>query len=211
MTLAQAGHRVALVDADLRRPRIHEVFGIPQAPGFTDLILGAEARGVVSHVDIDGGNELSVYPSGSLPSNPSELLSGRRTGALLGKMGDHYDYVIVDSAPILPVADSVALAGGVDGVLVVAQAGRASDSDVTDTIERLERVSAPILGLVLNRATTRTRGGYAYGGYRPPPRAKGQPPVPAASTNRSAPTVDTFAEGSPVLEEPEDVRASTDF
>ena len=124
VVLAQAGHRVALVDADLRRPRVHQVFGVPQTPGFTDLLLGAEAKTVVNHVDVDGGSRLSVYASGAVPSNPSELLSGRRTQKLLAEMGAHYDYVIVDSAPVLPVSDSVALSGAVDGVIVVAQAGR---------------------------------------------------------------------------------------
>lgn len=168
VVLAQAGHRVALVDADLRRPRVHEVFAIPQFPGFTDLLLGAEAKDVVNHVDIDEGIRLSVYASGSVPSNPSEMLSGRRIKQLLAEMGSHYDYVIVDSAPILPVSDSVALSGAVDGVFVVAQAGRATDSDVVETVGRLDRVSAPILGLVLNQASRNTKGGYAYGGYNAP-------------------------------------------
>jgi hypothetical protein len=111
-----------------------------------------------------------VYPSGAVPSNPSELLSGRRTSKLLAEMGDYYDVVIVDSAPVLPVSDSVALAGAVDGVIVVAHAGRVTGGNVTDTLERLQRVSAPVLGLVLNQATKSTIGGYAYGGYTPLPR-----------------------------------------
>jgi len=170
VVLAQAGHRVALVDADLRRPRVHEVFGIPQSPGFTDLLLGIEPRESVTHFDVDGGSRLSVYPSGVVPSNPSELLSGRRTKRLLSEMGKHYDFVIVDSAPILPVSDSVALAGAVDGVIVVAQAGRATDDNVVDTLERLDRVSAPILGLVLNQAAKSSIGSYTYGGYNATPR-----------------------------------------
>jgi Mrp family chromosome partitioning ATPase len=81
-------------------------------------------------------------------------------------MGAHYDYVIVDSAPILPVSDSVALSGAVDGVLVVAQAGRASDNQVGNTIERLQRVAAPLLGFVLNQASKAgNEGAYTYGGY----------------------------------------------
>lgn len=186
VVLAQAGHRVALVDADLRRPRIHEVFGVAQVPGFTDLLLGAEARNVVHHVEVDGGNRLSVYTSGGVPSNPSELLSGRRTRQLLEAMGAHYDYVIVDSAPILPVSDSVALAGAVDGVIVVAQAGRATDDQVVDTVERLVRVSAPILGMVLNQASKTNAGSYAYGGYASP---------------RRPPSDDTFETPRPVLDD----------
>ncbi len=179
VVLAQAGHRVALVDADLRRPRVHEVFGIPQTPGFTDLLLGMDAKHVVHHIDIDGVNRISVYTSGTIPSNPSEMLSGRRVQQLLNEMGGHYDYVIVDSAPVLPVSDSVALAGSVDGLLVVAQAGRVTQPNVIETLERLERIGAPILGLVLNQATKTSKGYYAYGGYgTPPPAATSMKPQP---------------------------------
>jgi len=165
VVLAQAGHRVALVDADLRRPRVHEVFSLPQSPGFTDLLLGEDANVVGHHLDIDGGNRLSVYTSGAVPSNPSEMLSSRRAHQLLNEMGGHYDYVIVDSAPVLPVSDSVALSGAVDGVIVVAHAGRVTNDNIVETIERLDRVSAPILGLVLNQASRSSNGTYAYGGY----------------------------------------------
>lgn len=175
VVLAQAGNRVALVDADLRRPCMHEVFGVQQTPGFTDLLLGMGAKGVVNHVEVDSGARLSVYTSGSVPSNPSEMLSGRRVNQLLSEMGAHYDYVIVDSAPVLPVSDSVALSGSVDGVLVVAHAGRVTDGNVLETLERLERVGAPILGLVLNQATQESNGYYAYGGYGSP---NGGPPAP---------------------------------
>jgi polysaccharide biosynthesis transport protein len=165
VVLAQAGHRVALVDADLRRPRLHEVFGIPQSPGFTDLLFGMDAKDLVHHIDVSGGNRLSVYPSGTVPSNPSEILSGRRISRLLVEMGGHYDYVVVDSAPILPVSDSVALAAAADGVLVVSHAGRVTQGNVEETLERLARVSAPVLGMVLNQASKVSREYYAYGGY----------------------------------------------
>jgi capsular exopolysaccharide synthesis family protein len=191
VVLAQAGHRVALVDADLRRPRIHDVFDVPQAPGFTDLLLGAEAKTLVNFVEVEAGSRLSVYTSGAVPSNPSELLSGRRTRQLLAEMGAHYDYVIVDSAPILPVSDSVALAGAVDGVIVVAQAGRVSDVNVAGTVERLSRVSAPVLGLVLNQASkSASVGAYSYGGY-----AGHQRPVGADTINEGRPsTADVIAD-----------------
>ena len=170
VVLAQAGHRVALVDADLRRPTVHDVMGVPQSPGLTDLLLGAESDKVVQRVRVNAETSLSVYPSGEPPSNPSEMLSGQRTRQLLAEMGEHYDYVIVDSAPVLPVTDSVALTTAADGVLVVAQAGRITAKDAAETMERLRRVSAPILGLVLNQAKKSRRDAYAYGGYGAYPR-----------------------------------------
>lgn len=165
VVLAQAGNRVALVDCDLRRPRIHQVFDLPPAPGFTDLLLGADARTVVHHVPIEGGHRLSVYTSGAVPSNPSEMLSGKRTQKLISEMANHYDYVIIDSAPVLPVSDAVALSGAVEAVCVVVQAGQASADNVTDTLGRLERVGAPVIGVVLNQVSKVAASSYTYGGY----------------------------------------------
>ena len=165
VVLGQAGHRVALVDADLRRPRVHDVFGLAQSPGFTDLLLGTDAKDVVHHVEVDARHRISVYTSGAVPSNPSEMLSGQRARQLLSEMGNHYDFVIVDSAPVLPVSDAVALSGAVDGIFVVAHAGSVTNDNIVETVARLDRISAPILGLVLNQATNASAGSYAYGGY----------------------------------------------
>ena len=165
VVLGQAGHRVALVDADLRRPRVHDVFGLAQSPGFTDLLLGTDAKDVVHHVEVDARHRISVYTSGAVPSNPSEMLSGQRARQLLSEMGSHYDFVIVDSAPVLPVSDAVALSGAVDGVFVVAHAGVVTNDNIVETVARLDRISAPILGLVLNQATNASPGSYSYGGY----------------------------------------------
>lgn len=154
VVLAQAGHRVAVVDADLRRPQLHEVFGVPHSPGLTDLLLGGEPRGIVNQVAISESHRLSVYCAGTAASNPSEILGGHRMRQLMTDMQGHYDYVIVDSAPVLPVTDSVALASAVDGVLVVVHAGEVDRGDVADTIDRLKRVSARTLGFVLNQALT---------------------------------------------------------
>jgi succinoglycan biosynthesis transport protein ExoP len=165
VVLAQAGHRVALVDCDLRRPRVHEVFGIEQGPGFTDLLLGVPPKRVVRQIAVDDTHNLSVYPAGAVPSNPSELLSGRRTQRLLTEMADYYDFVVIDSAPILPVSDSLALSGSADAVCVVVQAGKATDDQLASTLERLDRVGAPVIGLVLNQAANVSQIGYTYGGY----------------------------------------------
>jgi Mrp family chromosome partitioning ATPase len=99
-------------------------------------------------------------------------------------MGAHYDYVIVDSAPVLPVSDSVALAGAVDGLFIVAQAGRVTEPQVVETVECLGRVSAPILGLVLNKAFGKRSDVYSYGGYAALPTmpATAKLPDPVAGT-----------------------------
>ena len=169
--LAQAGRSVAVVDADLRRPRIHEVFATPVSPGLTDLLVGEPIAYVARPLEIED-LPMSLVPSGAVPGNPSELLSSQRCRDVIRELADAYDYVIVDSAPVLPVADSVALARAVDAVLFVVQAKSTSRRQVVEALERLERVLAPVIGLVLNqaRAADRTGGygygyGYGYGGY----------------------------------------------
>jgi capsular exopolysaccharide synthesis family protein len=152
VVLAQAGHRVALVDADLRRPQVHDSFGIPVGPGVTDLIRGAQPKDVVQHIDVGSGERLSVFTSGAVPPNPSEILSGRRMRKLLTRLGEHYEYVVIDSVPVLPVTDSVALAAVVDEVIVVALAGSVRAAEVEETIRRLDRVEANVVGFVLNQA-----------------------------------------------------------
>jgi capsular exopolysaccharide synthesis family protein len=173
VVLAQAGGQVVLVDADLRRPRLHEVFTTPATPGLTELLLGERLEMAVNH--LEGG--LHVVTAGMVPPNPSEMLSSSRVGALLADLASRYDYVIVDSAPVLPVADAIALSGSVHGVLLVAQAHRTSKHDVTEALARLERVGAPVFGLVLNRARAGSRdGGYGYGyGYGYGPRRTDRP------------------------------------
>ena len=185
IVLARAGNRVALVDADLRKPRVHAVFGYPVSPGLTDLLLGAPPKDVVHHLEIGVSDRLSIFTSGYVPSNPSELLSGRQMKVLLDMMGKHYDYVVVDSAPVLPVTDSVALSGSVDGVVVVAQSGRVTMDNLTESLARLERVSAPVLGVVLNQTSGGAADGYYYGGYQTNPDA-GNPD--AVVPNRPPPT-----------------------
>jgi capsular exopolysaccharide synthesis family protein len=155
--LARAGHRVALVDADFRRPHVHEMFARSVAPGLADLLLGASPRDAVQVTDLLLDDRLALYTAGELPSNPGEMLGGVRMRKVLEKMGEHYDWVIVDSAPILPVTDSVALSSAVDGVIMVVRAGRSTTTDLGDALERLETVRAPILGFVLNHADSRRR------------------------------------------------------
>ncbi|MEY2959747.1 MAG: hypothetical protein RLZZ01_2315 [Actinomycetota bacterium] len=186
VVLAQAGRRVAIVDADLRRPRLHEVFGLPGGSGLTDLLVGRQATDTLRSITVGPQASLVVLCAGSPPPNPSELLSGHRMSALIAELADRYDHVVVDSAPILPVTDSVALTRSVDAVLLVVQAGRATTGDVTEAIERLDRVKAPVIGVVLNRLSESSRSGYGYGyGYgrrddRPESEA-GRSPAPVGA------------------------------
>jgi capsular exopolysaccharide synthesis family protein len=164
VVLAQTGSTVVLVDADLRRPQVHQVFGLGNTLGLTDNLLGEPIDLTLQTVD----DHLSVIVSGKVPPNPSEMLSGRQMTTIIEQLKQRFDYVIVDSAPTLPVNDAVALSRHVDGVLLVTQAGRTSLPQVRHALANLEQVSAPVLGIVLNRVRQRRgrRHGYAYGyGY----------------------------------------------
>ncbi len=168
--LAQAGHEVALVDADLRRPRIHVAFALSASPGVSELLVGADAPPeVVQHVTVEGGHRLAVFTSGDVPSNPGEMLTRARAEALFRDLGRRFDYVVVDSPPVLPVSDAVSLSGAADGVLLVAQAGRIAGDDTAEALNRLERVGAHVLGVVLNRTSGARRSPYSYGDDTPRP------------------------------------------
>ncbi len=164
VVLAQAGNRVVLVDADLRRPRVHEVFGLDGSNGLTTALVGDAAPLKIHRI----AEYLSVIVSGAAPPNPSEMLSGKRMAQIMEALNRQFDFVIIDSAPVLPVSDAVALSRQVDGVLVVAQSGRTSLPQLRQTLASLEQVSAPVLGMVLNKASS-GNGGYGHGygyGYR---------------------------------------------
>lgn len=162
VVLAQTGSNVVLVDADLRRPRLHRVFAVDGGHGLTNALLGEPLD---ANLQVVGGN-LTLLASGPVPPNPSDMLSGKRMAAVVEQLKSHFDYVIIDSAPVLPVSDGVALSRHVDGVLLVSHAGRTSLPQLRQALMNLEQVSGPVLGFVLNRAKLRGRGGYGYGyGY----------------------------------------------
>lgn len=187
VVFANAGHRVLLIDADLRRPRLHQVFGIDDGRGLTTALLGGFDASLL-HTPLDN---LDVLPAGPIPPNPSELVGGRRMRDLIQEMAGTYEYVIIDSAPVLPVSDSVGLAASCDGVLIVAQARRTSVRHVSKAMSLLERAQTPVLGIVLNRSGSKRRAddGYGYGyGYGSHEIPVATPKVDAGTSRVSEPT-----------------------
>lgn len=183
VVFSQAGMRVLLVDADLRRPRVHKIFGVNASRGFTNVLIGEPLELLTFAIN----SNLDVLPAGPVPPNPSELLGGRQMRTFVEEATRAYDIVIFDSAPVLPVADSLALSAVADGVVLVTQAGRTSNQQVRDVISQLQRVQAPVLGTVLNRTKVRrSPGGYGYGyGYG---QAYGRnEPLTERSSKRRAP------------------------
>ncbi len=159
ITLAQAGQRVVLVDADLRRSRLHKTFGLRNDAGFSTLLLGSnDVASVMLPTDIPN---LWVIPSGPLPPNPSELLTSARMDEVLKMLEQEFDRVVFDSPPVIPVTDAIVLGRKVDGVLYVVKSGKVSRDLVAEARRRLVEVDTNVLGVVLNGLDV-TDGAYAY-------------------------------------------------
>jgi tyrosine-protein kinase Etk/Wzc len=146
--LAAADGRVLLVDADLRRGGLHRQFGLEAQPGLADVLGGATS--VDDVLKPTGTPRLDLLPAGTLPPNPAELLAGERLQQLIAELGRRYQVVIVDTPPILSVADS-ALVGRHAGVnLLVIRAGEHSVDEISYVVKRLARSGVAVRGAILN-------------------------------------------------------------
>lgn len=170
LAMAGAGRRVALVDLDLRRPMIATFFGLPDRVGATSVMLGEATvdqalRAVPLPAGVAGPSDgsLLVMTAGPLPPNPSPLLEADATTELLDEIADRVDIVIIDSAPMLPVSDSVVLGGKVEGVVVVVRSEVVTRPMLTELHRTLLELPTPKLGFVLT-GSEHDAGGYGYGG-----------------------------------------------
>jgi capsular exopolysaccharide synthesis family protein len=158
---ARGGQRVVIVDCDLRKPQLHTMFGLANVNGFSSLMLErVRLRDVLLRVE--GEKTLWVLPAGPLPPNPSELLSSTRSTKAFAALVNAFDLVIIDSPPVLPVADATVLCGHADGVIIVGTAGVTQRRALERTIDRLEQVDATLVGSVLNRHQAGDAEAYAY-------------------------------------------------
>lgn len=161
--LAQRGDRVLLVGGDLRRPRVHELFGSPQSPGLTTVLVG-DATAETTTYSVEEVPGLYVMPPGPTPPNPAELLDSNRARDLFASLRDTFDAVVVDAPPVLPVTDAQILAASADAVLLVVAYRETSKRGLTRSMELLAQVEAPLVGVVLNLVPTNE--GYAGQPYR---------------------------------------------
>lgn len=163
VVLAQGGHRVALVDADLRRPNVHAITGISNRSGLSTLFVNPR-QDVSETLQPTFTPNLSVLTAGEVPPNPSELLGSTKMQEILGKLKDRVDVVVIDTPPLMAVTDSAVLAPKVDGVLLVAKPGSTHMLAANQAVEQLRRVGANLLGVVLNEVDT-SRSRYRYYRY----------------------------------------------
>ncbi len=163
IALAQAGKNTILVDADLRRPMVHHLFGTGNLSGLTTALTRPEEwHKYVTHGPIGG---LSLLTSGPIPPNPSEMMSSPIMTELFSQLGQAYDMVIVDTPPVVSFTDAVALSQSLDGVILVVRAGHTSRKVDLKGKERLTQVNARILGIVLNDIEMNDEAYSYYYGY----------------------------------------------
>lgn len=165
ITLAQAGRRTLLLEADLRRPRIADYLHLETAVGLTTVLIG---RAGVDDViqKFAAAPDLDVITSGVIPPNPSELLMSSTMKLLLADLRTRYDVVIIDAPPILPVTDAALLAAAGDGAVLVVRHGKTTRDQVLQSRQRLTGVDAALLATVLNFQPRKSAEGYGYGyGY----------------------------------------------
>jgi capsular exopolysaccharide synthesis family protein len=160
VTMAQGEHRTIMVDADLRRPELHSIFGVANERGLTTMFVEEAALDNPPLVDVGVGN-LWLLPSGPLPPNPADLLGSRRMEQAIAALKARADVILFDAPPVIAVTDATVLGTKVDGVLLVVSAGRTRREHALRARELLERVHVRIVGAVLNDAPRDvTLGGY---------------------------------------------------
>jgi capsular exopolysaccharide synthesis family protein len=160
-TLAQLGAgEVLVIDADMRRPNLHEILGVGQAPGLSTFLTGqASLEQVIVPTRVPN---LSMIPAGRSPLNPAELLASERLGQTLETLGRRFAHIVLDTGPIFGVSDALILAARVEGVVLVLRQGRASRDVAQRAIRNLMSVHSRLLGVILNDVDVQ---GYGYYGY----------------------------------------------
>lgn len=171
ITVSQAGQRVLLIEADLRRPKIPGYLHLEPTVGLTTVLIGRVA--LDEAIQPWGDDGLSVITSGSIPPNPAELLQSQAMEAVVSKVRAEYDVVVIDGPPLLPVTDAAVLASQGDGAIIVVRQGKTTKDELAEARERLHSVDARVLGSLLNMTRGRGAGRYGFGydygyGYAPP-------------------------------------------
>ncbi|CUU08458.1 capsular exopolysaccharide family [Candidatus Kryptobacter tengchongensis] len=164
ITMAKADLKTVLLDTDLRRPVLHRVFGVKREPGLTDYLFGrAEIDEIFKQTEVEN---LYLVPCGIVPPNPSELLGSEKMKEFIEYLKSNYDMVIFDTPPLVAVTDALILANQVDGVLLVASAGKTEIDVIDKAREMIHRVGGNIIGVLLNNFDASATYGTYYRYYR---------------------------------------------
>jgi capsular exopolysaccharide synthesis family protein len=157
---------VLIIDADMRRPRLHSIFNLSNASGLSSLLSSEVAESEISlAIQQDEASGLFIMTAGPLPPNPAELLGSEQMIKLLSTITPDFTHVIIDSPPVAAFTDGVLIASMVEGVLLVVLSGKNSRKIVARARKSLQDVGARIIGVVLNRADTSSTSEYYYNSY----------------------------------------------
>lgn len=161
MAIAQSGKKVLLIDADLRKPRLHKIFGIDPEDGLSSYLAGWTKSAVLLRTTVEN---LSLLPAGSIPPNPSELLLSEMMGNLIESSMDQVDFIVCDSPPLQSVVDARILSQSFDGTILVAKGKQTTYDMARRALKQLQDVNAPVLGVVIN-ALELKKNDYYYANY----------------------------------------------
>jgi polysaccharide biosynthesis transport protein len=163
VAMAQSGNRVLMIDSDMRRPRLHKAFGVPNDLGVSSLVVGeGKMEEAIKSTEVPG---LFILPCGPIPPNPAELLHTRAFGDLLQTLCGKFDRILLDSPPVGAVADAMVLSTQCDGVILVVRSSTMHRDIVTRTVRTLKSVNAPLFGAILNGVSL-SQGKYGeYDGF----------------------------------------------
>lgn len=163
ISLAQTGARVLIIDADMRRPRVHSVFDIQNKSGLSSVLSSElNEQDVLDAIQHDDRTKVSVMTSGPVPPNPAELVGSDQMTKLLNLFHKHFDHVVIDSPPITSFTDGVLIASIVDGVILVVHSGQSSRQVVRRARQLIQDVGAKIFGVVLNNVDLKSQDNYYY-------------------------------------------------
>lgn len=163
ISLAQTGAKVLLIDADMRRPRLHGVFNISNAVGLSTVLSTELSREeVLDSIQYDQAANLHMLPSGPVPPNPAELIGSEQMAKVFKVLQEEFTHVVVDSPPIASFTDGVLIASMVDGVILVVHSGKSSRQVVRRSRQLLQDVGAKVFGVVLNKVNLRSQDNYYY-------------------------------------------------
>ena len=160
VTMAQSGRRTILVDTDLRRPTLHELFGAQMSPGLTDAIMAEAGDLPLRKTEVEN---LWLLSSGSKPPNPADMLGAARMEQIIAQLAEQADIVLFDAPPVMAAADAAILGSRVDGVLLVIQAGKTRRDQAERARETLEKSRAHVVGAALTNAPKDSSMGEYYG------------------------------------------------
>ncbi|GCD09742.1 CpsD/CapB family tyrosine-protein kinase [Clostridium tagluense] len=162
MVMAQGGNKTILIDCDQRKPQVHKVFGFSNENGLSNILVSDNEVDINIGVHETEEPNLHVLSSGTRPPNPAELLGSAKMKNFIEQLKKTYDFIILDTPPIVLVTDAQILAQYTDGCLLVISSGEAERDSVIKSKGLLEKVNAKILGTVLNKVDSKKKGYYHY-------------------------------------------------